>query len=169
MEYSCGYWCSPSKGAVPKITCKNLCQYRHCLIIQNICKSDTCPVPRVPNKKEFYCMYCISSHTTSTSYGIPFIVAAKTEMKLYIVRKAMLLIRNNGGSKFHTTTSVLPDYPETRPRRQSQNFKSKKLSQPLHMWLSSYDTETQPLQISSHFKIQNICAQLQVHIYCTNL
>jgi hypothetical protein len=39
-------------------------------------------------------------------------MAAKTEMKLYIIRKVMLVIRNNGGSRLHTKMAVLPDYPE---------------------------------------------------------
>jgi len=78
----------------------------------------------------------------------------RLEMQLYIIRKVVLVIRNNEGWKFHSKISVLPHYPQPCPRRKSQNLKSEKLSQPLCMWVSTYNTKTLPVS-KNYLTFQN--------------
>jgi len=50
MEYPSDKMCSPSTGAVTRITCKNLDQYGYCLkVILNIWQTSTCLVLWVPD------------------------------------------------------------------------------------------------------------------------
>jgi hypothetical protein len=87
-------------------------------------------------------------------YGIPVIMAADTDMNQCIIRKVMPVIRNNGGRKFHNKISVLPHYPQPCSRRKSQNLKPEKLSRPLRMWVSIYNTETLPVS-KNYLTFQN--------------